>query len=505
MCRNLWLIPERGSKKFMKFKLEKKYILAGLTAFLVVAGGIFLCYMVFHGTTIRGSLQYFARVIRPILFGFIIAYILTPMMNYIEQQILVPLLNKIKKGAAERHKGRIRFLSMLLTSLIVVFVIYGLISMLISQIVPSIQNIISNFDTYVSNLTRWVNRLFEDNHEIASFVQDLIRTYSGEFENWLSNVLIPQTSEIIKSLSLSVIGILKVLWNFIIGFVISIYLMANKETLAGQAKKIIYALFKTPVANIVVREVRYVNQTFIGFIVGKTIDSVIIGLLCFIGTTIIGTPYAVLVSVIIGVTNVIPFFGPYLGAIPCAIFILIVDFSNPMNCVYFVIFILLLQQFDGNILGPKILGDSTGLSGFWVIFSITFFGGLFGVIGMIIGVPIFAVIFNLIKRLVNYKLKKRELPTETELYLKVGSIEADAEFKEYIAPENTNRVFNKKTEPQEKQDFKKKKLESLFLKHYNRKNKHTVDLKSKLEDNPGKEVEHNTENSDHNNKLNNKK
>lgn len=425
----------------MKLKLEKKYILRGLTAFLVVAGGILLYYLVFHGSNIKNNLNNFYHITRPIINGLIIAYVMTPTLNYLEKNF-----NKLFKKCKiniDKHRGKIRGLSILFTSLIFIFIIYVLIAMLVSQIVPSIESIISNFDRYIADLTKWVNKMFEDDSQLAVIIQDFIRTYSAEFENLLSTVVLPQASDIIKSLSLSIISLMKLLWNFILGFVISIYLLYNKDLLAGQAKKIAYAFLKTNTANLIIRETRYVHQTFIGFISGKVIDSIIIGMLCFIGTTIIGTPYAALVSVIVGVTNIIPFFGPYLGAIPCIIFILIVDLANPMNCIYFAIFIFLLQQFDGNVLGPKILGDSTGLSGLWVIISITLFGGLFGVFGMVIGVPIFAVLFSLIKRSVNYKLKKRKLPTDTSLYLTVGSIDNNSNFTEYVAPDSGfNKMFS---------------------------------------------------------------
>lgn len=451
----------------MKFKLEKKYILKGLTAFLVVAGGIFLYYLVFHGSNIKSGMGYLYRICIPIVDGLVIAYIMTPTLKYIEKKIIIRIAEKCRINTA-KHRVKIRAVSILLTALLFVFIIYAMIAMMISQIVPSIQNIVSNFDTYVSNLTRWVNRLFEDNKDTANFIQDMIRTYSGEFETWLSDKLLPQTSEIIKTLSLSVISFLKVIWNLVIGFIISIYLMFNKELLAGQAKKIVYALFNTKTANIFVREVRFVHRTFTGFITGKVVDSLLIGLLCLCGTTILGTPYAALVSLIIGVTNIIPFFGPYLGAIPSAIFILIVDLTNPMNCVYFIIFILILQQFDGNILGPKILGDSTGLSGFWVIFAITLFGGLFGVLGMIIGVPIFAVIYSIVSRLVNHQLQRRNLPTETSLYLQVGSIDSESNFVKYEAPDSSlNKMFSKKEESSEVKEKRKIHLENLFQKHYN--------------------------------------
>jgi len=439
----------------MKFKLEKKYIIRGLISFLVVAGGILLYYLIFHGENVKNNVNDFLRVMRPIVNGLIFAYVMTPLLNVLEKNF-IKLANKCNINTS-KHFGKIRGISILFTSLIFIAVIYALIAMLVSQIVPSIENIVSNFDKYITDLTRWINKIFEDDSQIGGVIQDLIRKYSTEFESLLSTVVLPQASDLIKSLSLSVIGLMKLLWNFILGFVISIYLLFNKDILAGQAKKIVYAFFKTNSANYIVREVRFVHHTFIGFISGKVVDSIIIGLLCFIGTTIIGTPYAALVSVIIGVTNVIPFFGPYLGAIPCIIFILIVDLAHPLNCIYFAIFIFLLQQFDGNILGPKILGDSTGLSGLWVIISITLFGGLFGVFGMVIGVPIFAVIFSIIKRSVNYNLEKKKLPTDTTLYQKVGAIDSDANFSEYKAPESSfNKVFSKKNTVKNVDDSEKK-------------------------------------------------
>ena len=439
----------------MKFKLEKKYIIRGLISFLVVAGGILLYYLIFHGENVKNNVNDFLRVMRPIVNGLIFAYVMTPLLNVLEKNF-IKLANKCNINTS-KHFGKIRGISILFTSLIFIAVIYALIAMLVSQIVPSIENIVSNFDKYITDLTRWINKIFEDDSQIGGVIQDLIRKYSTEFESLLSTVVLPQASDLIKSLSLSVIGLMKLLWNFILGFVISIYLLFNKDILAGQAKKIVYAFFKTNSANYIVREIRFVHHTFIGFISGKVVDSIIIGLLCFIGTTIIGTPYAALVSVIIGVTNVIPFFGPYLGAIPCIIFILIVDLAHPLNCIYFAIFIFLLQQFDGNVLGPKILGDSTGLSGLWVIISITLFGGLFGVFGMVIGVPIFAVIFSIIKRSVNYNLEKKKLPTDTTLYQKVGAIDSDANFSEYKAPESSfNKVFSKKNTVKNVDDSEKK-------------------------------------------------
>ena len=168
------------------------------------------------------------------------------------------------------------------------------------------------------------------------------------------------------------------------------------------------------------KEARYIHKVFGGFIIGKIVDSIIIGILCFLGLSVMNMPYTLLVSVIVGVTNVIPFFGPFIGAIPSALLILLV---SPIQCLYFLIFILVLQQFDGNILGPKILGDTTGISSFWVLFSILLFGGLLGFVGMIVGVPIFAVFYRLLGDFINGLLEKKDLPVQTSQYDNLETVE----------------------------------------------------------------------------------
>ena len=269
----------------------------------------------------------------------------------------------------------------------------------------------------------------KNNPDLEQTVNDLLAQYSPKLLDYFNTNILPNINSLVKTLSLSVLGILKALWNFIIGFIISIYVLGSKEKFAGQAKKIVYALFDRKAGNEVISNFRFIHDTFIGFIGGKIVDSIIIGIICFVCTNIIGTPYAILVSVIIGVTNVIPFFGPWIGGAPSALLVLMVD---PLQALYFIILILIIQQFDGNILGPKILGDSTGLSGFWVIFSITIFGGLFGVLGMVVGVPIFAVFYAGVKSVINNMLRRKELPTDLKPYMTVGQIDEKKTFTKYV-------------------------------------------------------------------------
>lgn len=419
----------------MKFKINNKYFRWGLTAFLAIAAAIVFYYFVFHSSNIKSGINTITNILMPVVVGMVIAYLLTPVLNFVELKILFPLCKKLKIKDGKRKKSVVRGISILITAFLFVGLIYFLVFMLISQIVPSIQNIVTNFDSYTANITKWLNKALEDNPDVGDYVIKTVTKYTGELEKWVTDDLPNNAAGLIKTVSMSVINVVGVLWDFVIGFIISIYMMASKEKFSGQAKKIIYAIFEQDTSNILIRNFRYTHQTFIGFLGGKIVDSIIIGILCFIGTSILKMPYAALVSVIIGVTNIIPFFGPFLGAVPCTLLIFVVDPLHPLNCLYFVVFILILQQVDGNIIGPKILGSSTGLTGFWVIFAITFFGGLFGVFGMVIGVPILAVLYAAVRAVVNTALDKKKMPTETKKYEKLEYVDEDG-FHEISPAEN---------------------------------------------------------------------
>lgn len=418
----------------MKFKINNKYFRWGLTAFLAIAAGIVFYYFVFHSSNIRAALKTITDILMPVVVGMAIAYLLTPMLNFVESKILYPICRILKIRDGKRKNSIVRGIGILTTAFLFIGLIYLLFFMLISQIVPSIQNIAMNFDSYTANITKWLNKALEDNPEVGEYVIKTVNTYSSDLEKWITGILPDTAAGLIKTVSMSVLSAFNVLWDFIIGFIISIYVMSSKEKFAGQAKKIIYAVFEQDTSNVLIRNLRFTHDTFIGFLGGKIVDSIIIGVLCLIGCTILKTPYGALVSVIIGCTNIIPFFGPFLGAIPSAFLIFVVDPMHPLNCLYFVLFILILQQVDGNIIGPKILGSSTGLTGFWVIFAITLFGGLFGVLGMIIGVPILAVIYAGIRAAVNTALDKKQLPTESVKYERLEYVDENG-FHELRAAE----------------------------------------------------------------------
>ena len=353
------------------------------------------------------------------------AYLLTPIYNRTRRYVSARLEKLLPD---EKSRGKLAgFAATTVSLLLLLAVVVGLMSMLIPQLIQSIRGIVEALPSSFYNLQVWLEHLFVNNPDMEQNVMQYYNEGVVWLQDWVKNEVVPNLYRILNSVSTSVISMVNELVNALIGIIVMAYLLNMKDKLVVQAKMIIYSVLPIKAANKVIEEFRYVHFVFGGFIIGKLLDSLIIGIMSFVLLSAAKMPYVLLISVIIGVTNVIPFFGPFIGAIPSAFLILLV---NPMQCLYFVGFILLLQQFDGNILGPKILGDSTGLSSFWVLFSILLFGGLFGFVGMIIGVPTFAVFYKLVRELVTYLLGKKELSADIEEYRRLNYI--DEEHKTYI-------------------------------------------------------------------------
>ncbi len=392
----------------------KKYFHIGLTIFLALCAVVVFCYVIFYAENFSQLKTNAIRVLLPVIDGVVIAYILSPLQDTIESKVIAKLIGKIPNKKNKSRKKVIRGLSTFLTLLFFLVLIAVILLLIIPQVIGSLQVIIRRFPSYMDKMDAFVQNLLENYKEIPQNFDD----YWPQIETWLQTQFLPSTSSIVSKISSGVLGsvvsFISLLFKFIIGIIISVYLLFSKEVFCAQAKKIAYAMMKEESANNLINNARYANKIFGGFISGKLIDSLIIGILCFIGLTILSVPYPLLISVLVGVTNVIPYFGPFLGSIPSALILLMI---NPMKCLVFLIFVLILQQFDGNVLGPKILGDSTGLSGFWVIFAITVFGGIFGVFGMFISVPLFAVLYAAIKTFVANRLIRKNMPSDTKYYM----------------------------------------------------------------------------------------
>lgn len=413
----------------MKNFLEKKYVQIGVTAFCVIAASLLFYFGIFHTASITKGLKAIYNILTPIVYAAAISYVLWPLIRFMEKSIIYRICEKKNWKPSEKVRHGIRMICVIVTLLLFFFGIYGLLSMLIPELINSITNIIDNLPRYINNIEKWLTNLLKNYPELEENSSMIFSTVTARAETWLTNDLLPKINLLVASFSTGFMGALVFLKNFLIGAMISIYLLYGKESYVAQGKRLLYCLFSTQTTNNIIRDLQYVDKTFGGFIIGKVLDSLIIGILCYIGTTILNLPYALLVSVIVGVTNVIPFFGPYIGAVPSAVLILLV---NPIQCIYFVIFILLLQQFDGNFLGPKILGGSTGLSSFMVIVAILVGGGLFGIFGMFVGVPACAIICTVIRNGIQSRLEKKKMPIELESYRDIDHL--DAKTLQPIAP-----------------------------------------------------------------------
>ena len=361
---------------------DKPYIKWGLTALVVIFISILLVVIFTNLPGFFGVLTALETILEPLIFGVVIAFLLNPIVRFVDSRLL-PLLEQKTKLKPALIRNLSRSAGIFVGVVVAVLVLYAFFSMLLPQLYESVVGIVDNAETYYTSIDRWVTTILEDNPEIQSYVDTALGKIYDFINNWITTTFLQDVQKLLTTLTSSVVAFVKGFMNFLIGFVASIYILWSKETFQAQSKKIIVAL------------------------------------LCYIGILILKMPYPALIATVIGVTNVIPFFGPIIGLVPCAFLILLV---NPLQAFYFVIFILVLQQVDGNVIGPKILGNTVGISGFWVLASITIAASLFGFTGMILGVPVFAIIYLLISDSVNNKLRKKNLTTDTTAYCSISEV-----------------------------------------------------------------------------------
>lgn len=419
-------ITSKESEKLKKetiqepqFKL-KTYFMKGFTYFLVIVACI-VCYFAFlRIDDIAKFLKEVSTILQPIIMGLVFAYLLNPMVKMIERNLIPVLDEKIKNEKKVRSLARNIgvFTSILVTLAVVVL----LLNMVLPELYESIRDMIISLPGQMNDAMEYLEAHAIKDSAISGTLNTVLENAAASLETWLRTDLISQVNQMMSSLTSGVISFFETLFNIVIGLIVSVYVLTSKEKFIGQCKKATYALFQKDRANLILQVTRKSNEIFGGFVIGKIIDSIIIGIICFVVLSLLKMPYTLLVSVVVGVTNVIPFFGPFIGAIPSIILILL---AEPIKGLYFMIFILLLQQFDGNILGPKILGNSTGLSAFWVVFSILLGGGMFGFVGMVMGVPTFAVFYYLVEMFLNQKLQKKKLPSSSDAFEKVDYIDED--------------------------------------------------------------------------------
>ena len=381
-------------------KTKRAFIIIGLII------GILLILFLIKSVDIFGSINIAMASLQAFLFGIIFSCIMSPMLKGFERRLA-------KKLATPENprKELVRGLGVALTLAVTLFIIIGVIVIVIPQVGVTVEKIIPSFGNMVNEFNDWINGL--SNSEIwQERVYPFIQEITSNISKWiLANF--GTGTDLFNAVTSGIMSAVNVLFNMVIGLILSVYLLLSKEKLFAQIEKVCMAVFKKKWGTSIMDIIDEGARIFSGFFGAKILEAILMGVLCFAGMILIRLPYATLISVLVGIANIIPFFGPYIGTIIGAAIIVLV---NPWQALYYIIFMIVLVQFDGNIMGPKILGHSTGLSPMWVIISILFFGGTFGIIGTFVGVPVFAWIYYIVKKIVEYSLRKQELPLATDAY-----------------------------------------------------------------------------------------
>ena len=383
----------------MKDPYKKRYLYLMLSIFGAISLSILVFFLLYRVQGVGDALKKLSQTLAPFIYGGVVAYLLRPVCNFYEKHLLRYLPARMEKTG--------RTLSIALSLATGILAVYAVIIMIAPELYNSILSLWTTLPAKISAFLEWARTIFGENENIVQLLHlfdTSASTMYQDLEKWVSDTIGPYISSIVSGVGSSVTKILQFLYDLLIGLIVACYLLASRRKFARQSVLIVRSVLKPRWADLFLSEVSFIDRMFGGFIDGKILDSAIIGLLCYLGCTIFKFPNSLLVSAIVGITNVIPFFGPFIGGIPATLLIMIED---PVKGLWFGLFVLALQQLDGNVIGPAILGDRTGLSSFWVLFAIILCGGLWGIAGMVICVPMFAVIYDTVKKLVRRGLQNK--------------------------------------------------------------------------------------------------
>ena len=380
----------------MRLKENKVYVKAGVTAFFVIAAALVLYFLIEKLDQVSGAYNKVMAILRPFVVGGALAYLLTPACNGLDSLFL-----KWTHGKAEKT---CKALSLAVSLILTVAIVTVLVWILVPQVIRSLVSVVNALPGQINNARQQIDEWLANEPDLRTWWDQIFAQISGSITTWRETGLMPTVTSILSGTASYVTGFAVVVKDVLLGLIVTIYLLAARKRFAAQAKLTLRGICPDRWLPRVEEEVHFINHIFHGFLLGKLLDSAIIGVLCFLGCLVMGFSSAALIGVVVGVTNIIPFVGPFIGAIPCALILLL---ENPVHCLMFVIFILVLQQLDGNVLGPRIIGNTTGMSGFWITFAILFFGGLWGLVGMLVAVPLFAVIYDIIRKLIFHRLRKK--------------------------------------------------------------------------------------------------
>lgn len=428
----------------MKINWNSKYFTIAFYALCTIVASELAILLIFNFDVVSEKLSGFAAVATPIIIGIFCAYLLNPLMMKLENGAF----RKWSHSGERRLKARARVLSLVITMLIILGFLTMIIMLVIPQLVTNIIVIFNNMDGYIATIKNFLTDISEDNPMLAQFLDAPLNDFN-KFINDIWNQYSSQLLGFAQNVASGIWSVIDVLKNVFIGLTLSVYLLAKKEMFVGQTKKLMFAFLKPERAQRFLGVCREASQKFLGSIIGKIIEAIIVAMLCFIGCVCMNIPFSPLIAVIMFVFNLIPFIGPFIGAIPCCLLLLLSD--TPISALWFVIFIIILQTIDGNVIAPWILGDQTGLPAVWILISIIIGGGFFGVLGMFLGVPVCAVVYMLIKEFIENRLKKRKLPKNTTSY--VGNVD-------YITPDyvcdEPETIVEEKVEVAEEKPRKKR-------------------------------------------------
>ena len=391
--------------------MRNQYVKQGIMFFAVGVALILAYYVVNNFSVVAGGLARINDILMPFYIGLVMAYLLCPIYNGTTRIIYRLNKGRFKKPINDLRLARVIATFISITVLIVA--VGGVIMMILPDLWESIFGLVMGLPDTMKSFIQWLRGILESNPEAMTFLEGKLDGLADAVLVWAQEKMVPGAEAVINNVSIGVIGTVGVIFDLFVALIICVYVLNSKEKFIAQAKKLVLAVFKPEMADEIFELGALSNETFGGFINGKIIDSIIMGILCFAAMSALGLPLPMLVSVVVGVTNIIPFFGPFIGAVPSGIILLIIE---PVAALKFALMILVLQQIDGNIIGPKILGKTTKLASFWVMFAIIVSGGLFGFVGMILGVPVFAILYTYVSRAINRKLETREMETDTLLY-----------------------------------------------------------------------------------------
>ena len=386
----------------MKINWNNRYTTIAVYTIIIITIGIVFLNIISELDVFASMLARQLSFFQPVIMGLVMAYLFNFILEFTEKKVLIP------KAKFKREKKVTRITSLVITYIVVFLLVYLFLYFILPELIASIVGLANDIPTYITNISRLVMDFMDRFH-----ITDEINVFILERWNEFMDNLVNFATGLIPLLGTTVRSIFSSVWNVVIGMIISIYLLFDKERYLALSRKVTIALFPDRIAKRTLELAKRADNIFGRFLSGKIIDSAIIGVLTFVILSVTNMPFKTLVSFIIGVTNIIPFFGPFIGAIPSFLLIL---FVAPVKALWFLVIILIIQQIDGNIIGPKILGDSLGISPFWILFSILIAGKLLGFIGMVLGVPLFVFIYSILKEFMEARLGEKGLPTETEDY-----------------------------------------------------------------------------------------